>query len=211
MEVEELEKEINLIKQKNKNGFLKSINLLIRFYAPFFLILCSILFIIEVLLYFNEGVDYNLLRIIFYIISFSSVVILSSSLIIAIALWLNYSIEKNDKFDDFSFQDRTDCFIRCSAGLLEITLYAIFFAVGLGSIVIGYLVLKTLSVWKGYKKDEEERGNRYTFQKREGIHTGVLRIATVLSLSFSLMSSYFLFKFLQQFSTFKLTNHFLFK
>ncbi|HLD38213.1 MAG: hypothetical protein US35_C0014G0020 [Parcubacteria group bacterium GW2011_GWA2_37_10] len=101
----------------------------------------------------------------------------------------------------FLYSTIQECSIRCSAGILEMVFYTIAFATNTIGLVVGYLVLKVVSVWKSDKD-----------QKSEGLFTGVLRIAIILSLLFSLFASYFLFKYLQSFpAIFKMCNHFLFQ
>ncbi len=100
----------------------------------------------------------------------------------------NYIIEKyaiENKSRDFIYQNFTDCFYRGMAGLLEIIFYTIAFSINLSSLVAGYLLLKTVSIWQ----DKDNYNN-----KKEGLHTAILRIAIVVSLLVSLLASYYLTK-----------------
>ncbi len=93
------------------------------------------------------------------------------------------------KSRDFIYQNFTDCFFRGLAGLLEIVFYTISFATGLSSLVAGYLLLKTVSIWQ----DKDNYNN-----KKEGLHTAILRSAIVISLIVSLAASYYLAKFISK-------------
>lgn len=91
------------------------------------------------------------------------------------------------KLQDYSFKDRIfefgeDCFVRCFAGVLEMILYILFFATQHYEIVVGYLVIKTISTWKSEKNE----------QKKEGLSTAVLRIATVISIIISYIAAHYL-------------------
>ena len=102
----------------------------------------------------------------------------------------NYVAEKystSEKSRDFVYLNFTDCFFRGTAGFLEIILYTILFSMGLETVVAGYLLLKTVSIWQ----DKDNYNN-----KKEGLHTAILRIAIVLSLIIALSASYYLKKFL---------------
>jgi hypothetical protein len=130
------------------------------------------------------------------------VIFLGNFFIAVLTQLLQYMLLKKEILDgyksektDFLYNNMTDCSIRCAAGILEMILYAFFFAIGHFEIVVGYLVLKTISVWKSDKN-----------QRKEGLFTGVLRISTVLSLLFSFWASYFLFKFLQGVLVFDIVN-----
>jgi len=102
----------------------------------------------------------------------------------------NYVAEKyatEIKSRDFVYQNFTDCFFRGLAGLLEIVFYTISFATNLSSLVAGYLLLKTVSIWQ----DKDNYNN-----KKEGLHTAILRSAIVISLLVSLVASYYLAKYI---------------
>ncbi|OGZ73557.1 MAG: hypothetical protein A2908_00435 [Candidatus Staskawiczbacteria bacterium RIFCSPLOWO2_01_FULL_38_12b] len=102
----------------------------------------------------------------------------------------NYIIEKysyTDKSRDFLYLNFTDCFFRSLAGLAEIILYTVSFAMGMESLVAGYLLLKTVSIWQ----DKDNYNN-----KKEGLHTAILRIAIVISLLISLVAAFYLKKFI---------------
>ncbi len=105
------------------------------------------------------------------------------------------------------------CSIRCIAGLLEMVFYTISFAINSVILIVGYLVLKTLSYWAPEKLKHENKNHKdlsYSNNVKEGLSTANLRIAVVLSLIASLIASYFLFQFLQSSTIFNLSNHFLF-
>ena len=102
----------------------------------------------------------------------------------------NYTIEKYslpEKSRDFLYLNFTDCFFRSLAELSEVILYTISFAIGFEALIAGYLLLKTVSVWQ----DKDNYNN-----KKEGLHTAMLRIAIVMSLLISFLSAYYLRKFI---------------
>lgn len=102
--------------------------------------------------------------------------------------------DENSK-NDFLFDSTRDCFVRCAAGVSEMIFYTIFFATAHYELVVGYLVVKTVSTWKADSSKSIPRD-----QKKEGQHTAVLRIAIVLSLIISLIASYFLSPLIKNFN-----------
>lgn len=96
----------------------------------------------------------------------------------------NYIIEKySDQgiVRDYLYHNFVHAFFRSLAGLSEITLYAVFFATGFESVVGGYLLLKTVSIWQGDYNN-----------KKEWLHTAILRSAIVIALLIGLAASYYL-------------------
>lgn len=174
----------------------------------FFSLVC-VIFFIALAVFFNPAKYYNL-----YIV-FS--IILGGNLFIAVMIQtLHYFLlkrdisidQKNDEKEekdknDFLYKDFWDCSIRCSAGILEMILYTICFAVNMVELVVGYLVLKTIGIWKSEKN-----------QREAGLFTAVYRMAVIVSLFFSLWASYFLLRYLRLSSfpaIFDLGEHFLFE
>jgi len=153
----------------------RSIFFIMIFYLPLFA--CMLLFLVVFHL-----TNANLFK------SLSSL-LLGSLFIALFTQMFSFIIEKYDSIQsgtrNFLYENFSDFFLRSSAGFLEMTLYVICFAANLSSLVAGYLLLKTVSIWQ---KDYNN--------KKEGLHTAILRIAVVLSLLFSLMSSYYLIKFI---------------
>ena len=75
---------------------------------------------------------------------------------------------------DFSTEGgRMSAVLRTSAGVGEMVLYTFSFLIGLPSIVVGYLIIKSLSVWKSPNPD------------KEGGSAAILRIAVIISLFIS--------------------------
>ncbi len=102
----------------------------------------------------------------------------------------NYIAEKysvTEKSRDFLYLNFTDCFFRSLAGLSEVVLYTISFAIGFEALIAGYLLLKTVSIWQ----DKDNYNN-----KKEGLHTAILRTAIVMSLLVSFAASFYLKKFI---------------
>ena len=157
------------------NRLKKSRKYIAAFYMPVFL---------AALAYLSVHYDANLLA--------AVLIVLCGNLFLAIATQVsNYIIEKRAlegvKSRDFVYLNFTDCFFRSGAGFLEIILYTICFSLGLETIVGGYLLLKTVSIWQ----DKDNFNN-----KKEGLHTAMLRLAIVVSLLISLMAAYYLKKYL---------------
>jgi len=105
----------------------------------------------------------------------------------------------DDKSKDFLFVDFWDCTIRAFAGMLEMTFYVFAFTICEVGLIVGYLILKTLSYWRSESNKLEDGEKRdlirhYTASKKEGLHTGVLRIATILQILFSYITYYFILK-----------------
>jgi hypothetical protein len=120
----------------------------------------SLLFIIVYLIKKDLGLGLIL------VFSFNFVIALTTQ---CLHYWLGNKLWFYEKF--------SDCFVRCFAGVLEMVLYTLFFIIDKHELIVGYLVLKTVSIWKGKQEDKE--------QIKEGQSTAVLRIAVVLSLVFS--------------------------
>lgn len=154
----------------------KSFTYILFFYSPIFLL-------VFVSFYFFKFNNPNLL--------IACSIILFGNLFLGISTQSsNYIIEKystTEKSRDFIYLNFTDCFFRSSAGLLEIILYTISFTIHLETLVAGYLLLKTVSIWQ----DKDNYNN-----KKEGLHTAILRIAIVMSLIISLVASYYFKKFI---------------
>src|SRR3989344_3850070 len=96
----------------------------------------------------------------------------------------NYIIEKySDQgiIRDYLYHNFVHAFFRSLAGLSEIVLYAVFLALGFDSLVGGYLLLKTVSIWQGDYNN-----------KKEWLHTAILRSAIVMALLIGLAASYYL-------------------
>ena len=100
----------------------------------------------------------------------------------------NYIAEKystTDRSRDFVYANFADCFFRSLAGLAEVVFYTIAFTLSLETLVAGYLLLKTVSIWQ----DKDNYNN-----KKEGLHTAILRIAVVLSILTALLAASYLKK-----------------
>lgn len=100
----------------------------------------------------------------------------------------NYIIEKYSTEGitrDFLYHNFIHSFFRSLAGLSEVVFYSVFLAMGFESVVGGYLLLKTVSIWQG------EYNN-----KKEWLHTALLRSAIVMSLLIGLVASFYLKKFI---------------
>jgi len=177
-----------------------------------------ILFLLFIFLFFFIGYD-NLSKIIYLILLFNFVISILTQI-------FSYAIEKNnidkikendankskdtsdeDKSKDFLYIDWWDCIIRCCAGILEMGFYVFAFKKELPELIVGYLVLKTLSYWREEKNNKENiekyvlkgENGKYKIEtdkekeieeyfsgsKKEGLHTAVLRIATVMQILFS--------------------------
>ena len=151
------------------NRLKKSLKYIAAFYMPVFL---------AALAYLSVYYDANLLA--------AVLIVLCGNLFLAIATQVsNYIIEKRAlegvKSRDFVYLNFTDCFFRSGAGFLEIILYTICFSLGLETIVGGYLLLKTVSIWQGDYNN-----------KKEWLHTAILRSAIVMALLVGLAASYYL-------------------
>ena len=153
----------------------KSFKYILFFYVPIAMVV--------LLFCFSKYYDYNLFL--------AVMVMLSGNIFLALFTQTsNYVAEKyatEIKSRDFVYQNFTDCFFRGLAGLLEIVFYTISFATNLSSLVAGYLLLKTVSIWQ----DKDNYNN-----KKEGLHTAILRSAIVISLLVSLVASYYLAKYI---------------
>lgn len=157
-------------------SLLKAVTYIFFFYAP--LVALAVLFCL------SRYYDSNLW--------IALAIMLSGNIFLAVFTQVsNYVAEKyaiaDIKSRDFVYQNFTDCFFRGLAGLLEIIFYTISFATGLSSLVAGYLLLKTVSIWQ----DKDNYNN-----KKEGLHTAILRSAIVMSLLVSLAASYYLAKYI---------------
>lgn len=150
----------------------KSFKYIFYFYVPIFIL---------ALICIYKYQDVNL--------SIAILIALGSNLFLGVFTQIsNYTIEKYsvaDKSREFLYFNFTDCFFRSGAGLSEIILYTICFSTGLETIVAGYLLLKTVSIWQDNVNN-----------KKEGLHTSILRIAIVISLVTSLWASYYVKKFI---------------
>jgi hypothetical protein len=169
----------------------KSFKLLIKFYVA-----CFALFFLAIFI-FNIS-DPNLKKTIWIILFGNFVIALLTQSISSYIV----KKEKNEaaapkdstKAQDLLYDDKWNCIIRCSAGIAEMILYTITFALGLTDIIVGYLILKTLSIWDPKSV------------VKKGISTSSLRIAVVLSLIFAFWASYFFHDYL--ISKFKVNNSF---
>lgn len=103
------------------------------------------------------------------------IIFLGNLLILVITQSLHYWLGDGDNF----FKKWSDG-VRIISGVLEMFLYSFAFGTKHIELIVGYLLLKSLSVWKS--------GD----QVKEGNSTAVLRIGIVLSLLFSIVSAYFL-------------------
>ncbi len=154
----------------------KSFKYILLFYIPIFLLVFAYII-------FSKLYSADLLLVI-------GIVILGNLGIGIFTQIANYIAEKysiSEKSRDFLYLNFTDCFFRSLAGLSEVLLYTISFATHLETIVAGYLLLKTVSIWQ----DKENYNN-----KKEGLHTAILRIAIVMSLLVSFAASFYLKKFI---------------
>jgi len=114
------------------------------------------------------------------------IVFLGSLFVVVVTQISNYVIEKYDireRTREFLYINFADCFFRCSAGLGEMVLYTVAFSLKLEAVVAGYLLLKTVSIWQDNVRN-----------KKEGLHTAILRFAIVCSLLISLAASAYLRK-----------------
>jgi len=154
----------------------KSFKYILFFYIPIFLL---------VFIYFILLRPYNInLLLVFSIIIFGNLFI---GLFTQIANYVAEKYSVTEKSRDFLYLNFTDCFFRSLAGLSEVIFYTISFAVGLETLVAGYLLLKTVSIWQ----DKDNYNN-----KKEGLHTAILRTAIVMSLLISFAASFYLKKFI---------------
>jgi hypothetical protein len=163
-----------------------------KYSGIFFLILLLILFF-PLVLYSSFSCNSSTGFSLFYFL----IIILLGNLILSYLIqFLHYknelkfsteSLFKNEKYLGNLYKTQQSCVIRCSAGILEMAFYTIFFAIGLWGIIAGYLLMKGLSLWEPAKKDEEAKG----------LSTASLRIAVVLSLIIALFASQYLFNYLQ--------------
>ena len=159
-----------------------SAKLISLFYVPLFLV---VFFIVPFCLrFFNvDFYNKNLLAVV-------GIVFFGNVFLAIFTQISNYIIEAYNiegKTRDYLYRNFTDCFYRGSAGFLEIILYTISFSLHLESLVAGYLLLKTVSIWQ-----DKDNFN----SKKEGLHTAILRIAIVVSLLIALGASYYLRKFI---------------
>ena len=135
-------------------------------------------------------------------ISNSIIVLINHIFHFCISIKLSYKTYLKDHvFESFS-----DCYARCIAGFLEMVFYTISFATGHYELVVGYLVLKTISAWgKGEAVtvpfDKKTNDEQETIKNEEKImshtkqgplSTTVLRIATVIALMSSLIAAQFI-------------------
>ena len=164
--------------------FLKSIKFVIFFYF----LLLLVLFLLTGVFSINDS---NL--------QISLCILFFGNFFIAILTQVLHLLSKN--YDHF-FKSFRDCFPRSLSGFLEMVFYAVFFSIGLYEIIVGYLILKVISVWKS------------SDQYQEGLSTSVLRTALVLSLLLSFWAAYNLNIFLEHKydlnRTFPITKHRLF-
>ncbi len=182
----------------NSTKLRNSIRLIAKLY---FLIAFLILVILNIIYIFNKNYNINLIWTISVVFFGNLFIAIFTQVLHTVLTDEDPHIDKvSEKYRGLVIENFQECIIRSLAGILEMILYTFFFAINLESIIIGYLILKTLSIWKS------EIDNR-----KNGLYTGVLRIAVVFSLFFSLIASYFLFHFLKSSNIFELNNHFLFK
>lgn len=153
---------------------IKSFKYILFFYMPIFLLF---------FIYFNFFNSSNV-----SLLLACNIILFGNLLIGSFTQVSNYIIEKysfSDKSRDFLYLNFTDCFFRSLAGLSEVILYTISFTIGFEALIAGYLILKTVSIWQ----DKDNYNN-----KKEGLHTAILRIAIVMSLLISFTASFYLKK-----------------
>jgi|GEM_PF-3393442 len=194
----------DLFEKKNDENGKKITNSTIKNLFIFYILIIVLFSIVFFLYWLYKKFDINLLIAFAIIIAGNAIIalftqILHSVILKNIAPAKNLAEETQNKERAFSYFNFQECFIRCFAGLLEMIFYTISFAIGRVELIAGYLILKTLSIW------------RVEDPKKEGVHAAVLRIAVVMSLIFSLWASYYSFYFLKDLNIFVLDKHFLFR
>lgn len=151
----------------------KSFRFIGYFYIPLFFIVCFVLLLAD------RG----------WALALPTMIVFSGSLFLVIFTQVsNYIIEKQDILErtrEFLYINFTDCFYRCCAGLSEVVLYTVAFSFRLEAVIAGYLLLKTVSIWQDNVKN-----------KKEGLHTAILRSAIVFSILIALIASYYVRKFI---------------
>ncbi len=152
----------------------KAFSYIIFFYIIVFLVALTCLL-------FLKSSDPNLL-LVFAIVVFGN---LGIGLFTQMANFIAEKYSTTEKSRDFIYLNFTDCFLRSLAGLSEVILYTISFAIHFEALIAGYLLLKTVSIWQ----DKDNYNN-----KKEGLHTAILRIAIVMSLLIAFTASYYLKK-----------------
>ena len=98
-------------------------------------------------------------------------IILGNLLIVATTQGLHKWLEP--KGDPHVFKDKVSVITRSIAGLLELIFYVLTIAFGWLTLLAGFLVMKSLSVWK-----------HESSPSLEGASTAILRIAVILVLCF---------------------------
>lgn len=151
------------VNQNNNIELLKSFGLITVFFILVFMIFVSST------IWFEKN------------ILISIIIVLFGNFFIAIITQASQSLN-NPLFLFVSFWD---CSVRCLAGIAEMFLYLFAFTMGSQglTLIAGYLILKTVSIWRSEFKND---------QRKEGRATAVLRLAVV----FSLLISYIAYLYL---------------